>query len=95
MTVTRELVLKLESLARARLTEAEREAALPALQEGVDLFDRLRALDTSGAEPLAQPVSLVNVAREDVVVPSMDNELLLANAAREKDGAFCVYRAVE
>ena len=30
-----------------------------------------------------------------IVAPSMDNELLLANAAREKGGAFVVHRAVE
>ena len=95
MTIDRELVLSLESLAYIRLEPAEREAAQAGLQEMIDCFDRLAALDTQGVEPLTHVFPLANVTREDKVVASMDNEVLLENAARVKDGAFMVYRAVE
>ena len=95
MTIDRNLVLTLESLSSIRLTEEERAAFECDLRDAAACFDRLSALDTEGVEPLAYSVPLVNVMREDKVVPSMPNEELLANAAREKDGAFLVWRAVE
>ena len=95
MTVDRDLVLALEDLSMFRLTPGEREDAQAWLQGVIAYFDRLGALDTEGVEPLTHVFPLVNVTREDEVVPSMDNELLLANAARVKDGAFMVYRTVE
>jgi len=95
MTVDRDLVRTLEDLSFFRLEPHEREAMQADLQNTVDSFDRLRALDTEGVEPLTHVFPLANVTREDEVVASMDNEALLSNAARVKDGAFMVYRAVE
>ena len=95
MTVDRDLVLALEAQSYIALSEDEREAMRADLQRAIDSFDPLAALDTAGVEPLVHVRPLANVMREDAVVPSMDNELLLSNAARTKDGAFVVYRAVE
>ena len=95
MTVDLELMRTLEALSAIALTDDEREAALPVLQAAVGGFDSLAALPTDGIEPLTHVFPLVNITREDEVVPSMDNELLLSNATREKDGAFMVHRAVE
>ena len=95
MTIDLELIQALEALSAIALTPEERAAMLPELQATVDRFDRLAAVDTQGVEPLVHVFPLANVTREDRVVPSMDNELLLANAAREKGGAFVVHRAVE
>jgi aspartyl/glutamyl-tRNA(Asn/Gln) amidotransferase C subunit len=101
MTIDRDLVLALESLSSIALSEEERAAFEGDLRGAVACFDRLGALDTGGVEPLTHSVPPVNgvpwanVMRADEVVPSMPNEELLANAAREKDGAFLVYRAVE
>jgi len=95
MTVDRDLVLTLESLSAIALREEEREAVRADLQTAIDSFDQLSCLDTAGVEPLIHVFPMANVTREDEVVPSTDNELLLSNAARVKDGAFLVYRAVE
>jgi aspartyl/glutamyl-tRNA(Asn/Gln) amidotransferase C subunit len=95
MTVDRDLVLALEAQAYLRLEPDEREAMQASLQEMIDRFDRLAALDTAGVEPLTQVFPLANVTREDEVAPSMDNELLTENAPWSKDGAFLVYKAVE
>jgi len=95
MTVDRELMLNLEALSAIALGEEEREAMQPELQSAIDRFDKLRNLNTEGVEPLTHVFPLENVTREDRVVPSMPNEELLANAKREKGGAFCVWRAVE
>jgi len=95
MTIDRDLVLYLEALARIRLTPGERESTQAGLQGIISYFDQLNALDTEGVEPLSHSFPVANVVREDEVVPSMGNEDVLANAPREKDGCFAVYRAVE
>jgi len=95
MTIDHDLIKTLESLSAIALGEEERAAMLAGLQAAVDSFDKLAAVDTEGVEPLTHVFPLENVTREDVVVPSMANELLLSNAAREKGGAFMVHRAVE
>ena len=95
MTIDLELVQTLESLSAIALTEEERIAIQADLQSAVDSFAPLAAVDTQGVEPLIHVFPLANVMREDVVVASMENEVLLANAAREKGGAFVVHRAVE
>ena len=95
MTIDRDLVLNLEFLSCIALSEEERAAFEADLRDTIACFDQLAALDTEGVEPLTHCFPLVNVMREDEVVPSMPNEELLANAPREKDGAFMVHRAVE
>ncbi len=95
MTVDRDLVLYLESLARIRLTEEERVACESDLQNIINYLDQLNALDTEGVEPMVHSLPLVNVAREDAVEESMDAEMLLANAPHERDGYLLVQRAVE
>jgi len=95
MTVDRDLMLSLENLSMFALSEDERGDAQAWLQGMVDSFAPLDALDTEGVEPLTHVLPLANVMREDCVVPSMDNEVLLSNAARVRDGCFEVWRAVE
>jgi len=95
MTIDRDLVLRLESLSRVRLSEAERAAAQTGLQAAIACFDGLAALDTAGVEPLTHCFPAANVTREDRVAPSLSNDVVTANAPRAKDGAFMVYRTVE
>jgi len=95
MTIDQELILSLESLSAIALTPEERNAIQAELQSAVDSFAPLLDLDTQGVEPLTHVFPLKNVMREDAVVPSMENEALLANAKRSKGGAFVVHRAVE
>ena len=95
MTVDRDLMLTLEAQSAIALSEEEREAMQAGLQRAITSFGPLNALDTAGVEPLIHVLPLANVMREDEVAASMDNEVLLSNAARTRDGAFLVWRAVE
>jgi len=95
MTIDRDMLLCLESMARVELKEAERENARAELQNAVNLFDELAALDTRGVEPMTHAFEAVNVTREDEAVPSMAPALLLASAPQQKDNCFMVYRTVD
>lgn len=93
--MTRDTILRLESMSCIELKQAERADAQAALRGIVASFDALTALDTRGVEPMPYVLPAENVTRADRVVPSMEPALLLANAPRQKNGCFMVPRAVE
>ncbi len=53
-------------------------------------FRDVDALDLANVEPLNQPIPLSNVMRDDVEVPSLDRDEVLANAPAAQDGRFRV-----
>lgn len=59
------------------------------------MVDQLRALDTTGVEPLHHVLDLQNVLREDVVHPSFDAETALKNAPARKGDYFLVPKVIK
>ena len=53
---------------------------------------RVAALDTHDVPPTAHPLALENVLRDDVPVPSLDRDEVLAQAPAVEDGRFLVPR---
>ena len=52
MQLDKELISRLEKLARLQLSDPEREKLTSDLQSMLDMVDKLRELDTTGVEPL-------------------------------------------
>jgi aspartyl-tRNA(Asn)/glutamyl-tRNA(Gln) amidotransferase subunit C len=74
-------------LARLKLDDAA--VALYAKQLGgiLEYVDQLKSVDVTGVEPMAHPLSLQNVLREDVVKAGLTTQQVLANAPG-KDGPY-------
>ena len=53
-------------------------------------FGDIDKLDLSAVVPMAQAVPLKNILREDVVMPSLDRDEVLAAAPGAHDGRFRV-----
>ena len=72
-------------LARIELTDEERVKYSAQLEQILDYFKKLSAVDVEGVEPSAHAHSIYNVWREDVptVGMSIDDALLNAPAKRE------------
>ena len=86
MKITREEVRHVAALARLRFSADEEELLTQQLDRILQYVEKLAELDTSGVEPLAHVIEVVNAFREDRVVNRPDPESLLANApAREKN----------
>ncbi|MFO0818168.1 MAG: Asp-tRNA(Asn)/Glu-tRNA(Gln) amidotransferase subunit GatC [Pirellulales bacterium] len=85
MSLTRADVEKVSLLARLRLTDDELARLTDELGQIVHFVEQLKALDTSGVAPLAHALDVTNVFADDVVRPSLDRELALANAPK-RDG---------
>jgi aspartyl-tRNA(Asn)/glutamyl-tRNA(Gln) amidotransferase subunit C len=88
--ITAAEVAHVARLARLELSDEELGMFTGQLAAVLDHAADIEALDTSGVEPTAHPLPLSNVWREDVVVPGLDREEVLAAAPDVEDHRFRV-----
>jgi aspartyl-tRNA(Asn)/glutamyl-tRNA(Gln) amidotransferase subunit C len=91
-SITKAEVAHVARLARLRLTDDELEMFTGQLARVLDHARDVEALDTEGVAPTAHPLPLVNVLRDDVVVPSLDRGEVLAVAPSVEADRFRVPR---
>ncbi|MFZ8966657.1 MAG: Asp-tRNA(Asn)/Glu-tRNA(Gln) amidotransferase subunit GatC [Ilumatobacteraceae bacterium] len=89
-SISRETVAKVARLARLHLNDEEVDRMTSQLAGMLEHFRDVDALDLANVEPLNQPIPLSNVMRDDVEVPSLDRDEVLANAPAAQDGRFRV-----
>jgi aspartyl-tRNA(Asn)/glutamyl-tRNA(Gln) amidotransferase subunit C len=95
MKLSREEVLHIARLARVALTESEITRMSEQLSNLLEHFEVLQQVDTEGVPPTAQSGALHSVMRDDVVVPSLSPEDVLANAPRREGDCFRVRAVLE
>jgi aspartyl-tRNA(Asn)/glutamyl-tRNA(Gln) amidotransferase subunit C len=95
MAITKKDVEHVARLARIALSEDEIKNFTTQLAAIVDYVDQLKKVDTSSVEPLAQPVPLENVERQDVVRGSGADEKILSIAPEREGRFFKVHKVIE
>ena len=80
-------VRQVAKLARLQLNDQQIHEFSAQLSAILGYIEKLNELDTSKVEPLAHCLPVHNVFRDDVVVPSLGTEKVVANAP-ETDGQF-------
>jgi aspartyl-tRNA(Asn)/glutamyl-tRNA(Gln) amidotransferase subunit C len=88
--IDREDVLHVARLARLELTEAEVVQMTGELAKVLEHIARIGELDLDGVPPTSHVVELGNALRPDVPRPSLDPEVVLAQAPAVADGGFAV-----
>lgn len=94
MTITRDEVAKIASLARLDLPEDKLELFAGQLGDILDYMDKLGELDTEQVEPLYSPVKHTTVLRKDEVNKEYSREEVLSNAPDQDGQYFIVPRIV-
>jgi aspartyl-tRNA(Asn)/glutamyl-tRNA(Gln) amidotransferase subunit C len=82
-------------LARIDLTDSEKREFQAQLDQIVEYFRQLAAVDVSSVEPMAHAAAVQNVFREDQVRESLDRATVLANAPVRADDQFSVPKIIE
>ncbi|MEI7902010.1 MAG: Asp-tRNA(Asn)/Glu-tRNA(Gln) amidotransferase subunit GatC, partial [bacterium] len=82
-------------LARLKLSPDETSTFQQQLETIVRYVEKIGELDLTGIEPTLHGQALVNVFREDVVVPSLDRERFLSNAPERNGFEFKLPKIVE
>jgi aspartyl-tRNA(Asn)/glutamyl-tRNA(Gln) amidotransferase subunit C len=95
MALTPEEVKKVALLARLELTDDEIETQAKHLNDLLQQFEALQALDVTGVEPTSHSIPIFNVFRQDEVRPSLTREETLANAPLARGGCFVVPRIMD
>ncbi|QVL31815.1 Asp-tRNA(Asn)/Glu-tRNA(Gln) amidotransferase subunit GatC [Telmatocola sphagniphila] len=83
-------VRKVARLARLELSDADLNRMAQQLSNILAYVDQLKELNTDGIEPLAHPLPVQNVFREDVPGESLPVDLALANAPNRVGNFFGV-----
>ena len=83
-------VRKVAKLARLDLPEEKIATYTGQLERILDYVDQLQAVDTDGVPATARAVEVVNVTREDTVVPTDVREQLLDEAPLREGDFFRV-----
>jgi aspartyl-tRNA(Asn)/glutamyl-tRNA(Gln) amidotransferase subunit C len=82
-------------LARLALTPEEKDTFQQQLETIVRYVEKIGGLELSGIEPTLHGQPVVNVFREDVLVPSFERERFLANAPERNGAEFRLPKIVE
>lgn len=99
MSLTSTDIARIANLARLELEPAESERMLSQMNDFFAVVEQMRAVDTTGLEPLAHPVAAVmDVAlrlREDVVSEPNRREANQQSAPAVEHGLFLVPKVIE
>ena len=90
MTLAREQVEKVSLLGRLLLSPEEIEKMTDQMGGILDYMDLLSEVDTDQVEPMAHPLDVADVLRDDEVRPSLPRDRALANAPNRDDECYRV-----
>ena len=95
MSLDKESVKKVASLARIRMSDEELERMVPQLSKIIGFVEQLAEVNTDNIEPLANVVDITPELRKDVVNDGDCADKVLKNAPEETQGYFVVPKVVE
>lgn len=93
--LTMDEVEHVAALAYLRFSPQELEQLRGQLSGILAHINQLQEVDTAAIPPTAQVIALTSVLREDVVRPSLPNDVLMANVPRAEDGLIEVDAILE
>jgi aspartyl-tRNA(Asn)/glutamyl-tRNA(Gln) amidotransferase subunit C len=99
MSLTSPDIARLATLARLELDSTESQRLLTQMNAFFAVVEKIRAVDTSGIQPLAHPVAAIQDInlrlREDVVTEKNQREANQRNAPAVEHGLFLVPKVIE
>ena len=99
MSLTLQDIGRIAHLARLELDEAHAQSMLTRLNGFFDIVEQMKAVDTTGVEPLAHPTAVIDhVAlrlRDDVVSEPNNREANQKSAPAVERGLFLVPKVIE
>jgi aspartyl-tRNA(Asn)/glutamyl-tRNA(Gln) amidotransferase subunit C len=95
MAISEAEVKKVARLARLAVPDERLEAYTQNLSNILSLVDQLSAIDTTGVEPMAHPLDMVQRLRADVVTEIDHREKYQAIAPEVEDGLYLVPKVLE
>ena len=95
MEVTETVVEDIAALAQLKLDPEEAKRLLSSMQMILDLAERMQAIDTTGVEPVSNPLDEKQLLRPDIVTEEDHRELYQSSAPATEDGMYLVSKVVD
>lgn len=95
MSVEQADIEKIATLARIRIEDDAIPEMVGRLNDILAMVDTMQAVDTSGVEPLQNPLDAVQRLRQDTVTEDNQRDKLQANAPAAEEGLFLVPKVIE
>ncbi len=95
MSITTEEIGEIAELARVRIPQGDIAEITRRITGILDLVDQLQAADTSGVEPMANPLDAVQRLRPDTVTEGNRREKFQAIAPAVEDGLYLVPKVID
>ena len=95
MSLKTEDVRNIAHLARLHIDDADAERYAAELSSILDLVDQMNAVDTSGIEPLANPLDATQRLRDDEVTESDQRDKFQQIAPDVAEGLYRVPKVIE
>ena len=95
MSLKTEDVRNIAHLARLHLDDDDVESYAAELSSILDLVDQMNAVDTSGVEPLANPLDATQRLRDDEVTETDQRDKFQQIAPDVADGLYRVPKVIE
>ena len=95
VSLTRDQVLKIATLARLQLADAEIDDVVDKLSRIVDFVDQLQAAATDDVLPMAHPLNMSQRLRADEVTERNERDDIQKNAPKVEDGYYLVPKVLE
>lgn len=95
MSVEQADIEKIATLSRIRIEESDVPEMVSRLNDILAMVDTMQAVDTSGVEPMQNPLDATQRLRADVVTETNQREKLQQNAPSADKGLFLVPRVIE
>jgi aspartyl-tRNA(Asn)/glutamyl-tRNA(Gln) amidotransferase subunit C len=95
VSLDKDQVQHIASLARLNLTDEEYAESVEKLSKIVDFVDQLSQADTEGVVPMAHPLDAVQRLRPDVVTETDERDRYQQNAPSVSDGLYLVPKVIE
>lgn len=95
VSLTRDQVQHIATLARLKLAEQEFDDVVSKLSSIVEFVDQLQAAPTEGVLPMAHPMDQAQRLRPDEVTETDERERIQANTAAVRDGFYLVPKVIE
>ena len=93
--LSREEITRIADLARLELSATEAESMRGQLNGILAMVDAMRAVDTSGVEPMSHPQEVAQRLREDRVTEKDQREIFQSVAPAVEDGLYLVPKVIE
>ncbi|HVE88845.1 MAG TPA: Asp-tRNA(Asn)/Glu-tRNA(Gln) amidotransferase subunit GatC [Burkholderiaceae bacterium] len=95
MSLDLDQVRRIAHLARIEITDDEAQRTLEQLTDIFAMIERMQAVNTTGIEPMADPLGGSQRLRDDVVTEGDQRAGAMVNAPEQLNGLYIVPRVIE